>query len=111
MSGAKRQRPIEIKFRVNEEEAKMIRKKMILSQTRNREAYLRKMAVDGFIIVPDTTYLEKQYYEMHKIGTNINQIAKMANTTGVVNQSDIDEVKGMLKEIWHILRSSPSNLQ
>ena len=42
-------------------------------------AYLRKMAIDGYIVNTDTTPLKKQYEEMHKIGVNINQIAKKVN--------------------------------
>lgn len=84
---------------------------MILSHTRNMGAYLRKMAIDGYIVNIDTTELKKQLYEMHKIGVNINQIAKIANTTGTIKQEEINEVKGMVKEIWHILKSSHSKLQ
>ena len=39
-------------------------------------AYLRKMAIDGYIVNTDTTPLKKQYEEMHKIGVNINQSPK-----------------------------------
>ena len=57
----------------------MIRKKMILSRTANMGAYLRKMAIDGIIVNTDTTYLEKQFFEMHKIGVNVNQLARLAS--------------------------------
>lgn len=70
---ANRTRDIPIQFFVTSEEKKMIRKKMILSKTANMGAYLRKMAIDGIIINTDTTYLEKQFFEMHKIGVNVNQ--------------------------------------
>ena len=40
------------------------------------------MAIDGYIVNTDTTPLKKQYKEMHKIGVNINQIAKKVNSTG-----------------------------
>ena len=73
--------------------------------------YLRKMAIDGMIVNVDTTYLKKSYQEMHKIGVNINQLAKTANTVGAATPQDIDELKGMVKEIWRILRSSQSKLQ
>lgn len=65
---AERKREIQVKFWVTPEEKKMIRKKMILSRTANMGAYLRKMAIDGIIVNTDTTYLEKQFFEMHKIG-------------------------------------------
>ena len=77
-----RRRNKEIHFYVTEEERKLIRRKMIESKTKNMGAYLRKMAIDGYIVNTDTTPLKKQYEEMHKIGVNINQIAKKVNTTG-----------------------------
>ena len=67
---------------VSPEEKKLIRRKMIESKTKNMGAYLRKMAIDGYIVNTDTTPLKKQYEEMHKIGVNINQIAKKVNSTG-----------------------------
>ena len=105
---AERKRNKEIHFYVTEEERKLIRRKMIESKTKNMGAYLRKMAIDGYIVNTDTTPLKKQYEEMHKIGVNINQLAKTANTVGAATPQDIDELKGMVKEIWHILRSSQS---
>ena len=65
---AERKRNKEIHFYVTDEERKLIRRKMIESKTKNMGAYLRKMAIDGYIVNTDTTPLKKQYEEMHKIG-------------------------------------------
>lgn len=75
---ANRTRNIPIQFFVTSEEKKMIRKKMILSKTANMGACLRKRASDGIIVNTDTTYIEKQFFEMHKIGVNVNQLANRA---------------------------------
>ena len=88
------------------EEKKLIRRKMIESKTKNMGAYLRKMAIDGYIVNTDTTPLKKQYEEMHKIGVNINQIAKKVNSTGDLYPEEKQELKEMVKELWRILRSS-----
>ena len=104
---AERKRNKEIHFYVTEEERKLIRRKMIESKTKNMGAYLRKMAIDGYIVNTDTTPLKKQYEEMHKIGVNINQIAKKVNTTGDLYPEEIKELKEMVKELWRILRFSP----
>mgnify|MGYP000237748526 CR=1 FL=1 len=79
----------------------------IESKTKNMGAYLRKMAIDGYIVNTDTTPLKKQYEEMHKIGVNINQIAKKVNSTGDLYSEEMQELKEMVKEFWRILRSSP----
>ena len=104
---AKRKRNIQILFCVSLEEKKLIRRKMIESKTKNMGAYLRKMAIDGYIVNTDTTPLKKQYEEMHKIGVNINQIAKKVNSTGDLYPEEMQELKEMVKELWRILRSSP----
>ena len=104
---SKRKRNIQILFCVTPEEKKLIRRKMIVSKTKNMGAYLRKMAIDGYIVNTDTTPLKKQYEEMHKIGVNINQIAKKVNTTGDLYPEEMNELKEMVKELWRILRSSP----
>ena len=51
---AKRKRNIQILFCVSPEEKKLIRRKMIESKTKNMGAYLRKMAIDGYIVNTDT---------------------------------------------------------
>ena len=108
---ANRTRANQILFCVSDDEKRIIKAKMAQIGTKNMGAYLRKMAIDGIIVNTDTTYLEKQFYEMHKIGVNVNQLARLANSTGAVTPEEMKELKGMIKEIWHILRSSASNLQ
>ena len=44
--------------------------------------------------------------EIQKIGVNVNQIAKCVNSTGSVYQEDIEEIKGVLAEIWRLQRLS-----
>ena len=102
-----RKRNKEIHFYVTEEERKLIRRKMIESKTKNMGAYLRKMAIDGYIVNTDTTPLKKQYEEMHKIGVNINQITKKVNSTGDLYSEEMQELKEMVKKFLRILRSSP----
>ncbi|WP_423219052.1 plasmid mobilization protein [Pseudoramibacter alactolyticus] len=73
-----RKRNVQIKFRVTEEERSLIEEKMKQVPTRNMEAYLRKMAIDGYIIQVDHSDIKKMTAELQKIGVNINQIARRA---------------------------------
>ena len=101
---AERKRNKEIHFYVTDEERKLIRQKMILSKTRNMGAYLRKMAIDGYIINTDTAPIKQVYEEMHKIGVNINQIAKRINETGRIYADDMNEIKRAMEEVWRLER-------
>ena len=104
---ANRKRNIQILFCVTKEEKDLIRRKMLLSGTRNMGAYLRKMAMDGYIVNVDSTPIRQAYWEMHKIGVNINQIAKKVNTTGELFQEEMEDLKRQVKGLWRILKSIP----
>ena len=77
---AERKRNKEIHFYVTEEERKLIRRKMIESKTKNMGAYLRKMAIDGYIVNTDTTPLKKQYEEIRKNYRFVMQWAIFSNS-------------------------------
>ena len=99
-----RKRTVQLKFRVTEAERDLILEKMKL--TRNMAAYLRKIAIDGYIIQIDHSDIKAMTAEIQKIGVNVNQIARRVNSTGSVYQEDIDEIKGVLNEIWRLQRLS-----
>lgn len=94
-----RKRTVQIKFRVTEEERTLIEEKMKQIPTRNMAAYLRKMAIDGYVIQVDHRDIKAMTAVIQRIGVNINQIAKRVNTTGSVYREDMDEIKGVLAEI------------
>lgn len=99
-----RRRTVQIKFRVTEEERALIEQKMKLISTDNMAAYLRKIAIDGYIIHVDHSDIKAMTAEIQKIGVNVNQIARRVNATGNVYAEDIAEIKGALEEIWRLQR-------
>ena len=101
-----RKRTIQVKFYVTEEEKALIEQKMKLVPTRNMAAYLRIIAIDGYIFQVDHSDIKAMTAEIQKIGVNVNQIARRVNATGSVYQEDIEEIKGVLAEIWRLQRLS-----
>jgi hypothetical protein len=99
-------RNIQIKFRVTEAERDLIYEKMALLGTNNLAAYMRKIAIDGYIISVDTADLKAIAAECQKIGVNINQIARRVNSTTRIYEQDFDEMKRWIAEIWRLLRLS-----
>ena len=77
---------------------------MALLPTQRIGAYLRKMAIDGYIIYADTADIKAFTAELGAIGRNINQIAKRVNAGGSVYQADIQEIQERLEEIWQLQR-------
>ena len=97
---AGRTRNIQVIFRVDEQERGLIRQKMELMGVRNMQAYLRKMAIDGYAVKLDLPELREAVAMLGRYNGNINQIAKRANETGRVYDTDIQEIRASQKEIW-----------
>ena len=105
-----RKRNIQIKFYVTEEEKRLIDEKLSQLPAKRMGAYLRKMAIDGYIINLDTADIKAFTGELAAVGRNINQIAKRANTGGSLYQADIQEIRERLDEIWQLQRRILSSL-
>ena len=100
-----RTRPVRIEFRVTEQEHQLIQKKMEQLGTKNMGAYLRKMAIDGYIIKVDYTE-QKKLAAASRVAGNINQICRRINQTGHFYEDDIVELKAKQCEIWELLKQS-----
>ena len=101
---AGRTRNIQVIFRVDEQERGLIRQKMELMGVRNMQAYLRKMAIDGYAVKLDLPELREAVAMLGRYNGNINQIAKRANAGGPAYQADMDEIRERLDEIWQLQR-------
>lgn len=100
-----RKRNIQLKIWVSEEEKSLIDEKMKQLPTQRYGAYLRKMAIDGYIIYIDTKDIKEMTAQLSAIGRNINQIAKRINAGGPTYQADIEEIRERQEEIWQLQRS------
>ena len=108
---ANRKRKIVLRCPVTEEERKLIEQKMAQLPTSQIGAYLRKMAIDGYIIYVDVKNIKQYIQELQAIGKNINQIARRVNSTTNIYKEDIDEIKARLDEIWQLQRYILSSLR
>ena len=99
-----RTRPIQLKVRVNQQEKEIIQQKMQQLGTTNMGAYLRKMAIDGFVLKLDMDEMKEMLSLMRRISSNINQIAKRTNETGRVYDADLEEIQNQQEELWSAMR-------
>ena len=103
---AERTRPIRIEFCVTEQERQLIQNKMAQLGTKNMGAYLRKMAIDGYIIKVDYTQQKKLAAAVSRVASNINQICRRINSTGSLYAEDVAELKERQAEIWSLLKET-----
>ena len=75
--------------------------------TTNMGAYMRKMALDGYILRLDLPELKEMLSQLRYMGNNVNQIAKRANEVGVIDEMDIRGVskrqERMLEQMARLL--------
>jgi hypothetical protein len=98
-----RKREVPIKFFLSKSENEFMENKMLVAGIKNKSAYLRKMALDGYIINQDFSKIKDAVYELNKIGVNINQMTKVANNYGDINLSELKEMKAEIQKIERML--------
>ena len=97
---ANRKRNIMVRFRVTPEEKAMIEEKMSQVGTSNMEAYLRKMAIDGYILKLDLPELKEMISLLRRCSNNLNQIAKRANQTVRLYGEDMGDILQNQEQLW-----------
>ena len=96
----KRRRCVKLMTRVTEEEYAQIQARMALVGTANLSAFLRKLALDGRIVLLDMDEIKTLVSLLRRTSANVNQIAKRVNSTSRVYESDLAEIQNRLGELW-----------
>lgn len=94
---------IKLNFFVSDTERQQIKEKMNLYGCENMSAYLRKMAIDGYVINLDIPELGELITLLRRASNNINQIAKRVNEIGVIFKNEVDEIQKSQSELWCML--------
>ena len=95
-----RKRNIQLKIWVTNEERKLIEHKMSLVPTNQIGAYLRKMAIDGYVVKLELPELRDLISLLRRTSSNFNQIARRVNSTGRVYEDDIYDMKVKIEQTW-----------
>lgn len=97
---AHRKRTVQLHFMVTEHERELIRQKMAQLVTNNLGVYLRKMAVDGYIVKLDLPELSELLSLLRRTSNNINQVARRVHETGNIYDTDLEDILQKQKELW-----------
>ncbi|HCR82570.1 mobilisation protein (MobC) [Anaerosphaera aminiphila DSM 21120] len=97
---ANRKRNVQLHFMVTERERSLIDEKMAQLGTKNMGAYLRKMAIDGYVIHLDLSDIRELVSLLRRTGNNLNQLTKRAHETGNIYKADIEDLRQSYDELW-----------
>ncbi len=93
-----------LELRLKAGEMDLIEKRMKEAGMKNMSAYIRKMAIDGYVIRLDLSDLKEVSRLMGINSNNLNQYAKKANETGSIYLRDIKVLQEQHEKIWEELR-------
>ena len=97
---AKQKRDVLLKVRVTPEEQELIRQKMALLGTDNMAAYMRKMAIDGYVVKLDLPELRELVSLLRYSSNNLNQLTRRVHETGRVYAADMEDILQNQERIW-----------
>ena len=85
---------------MSEQERDLIAEKMAAAGIRNKEAYIRKMTLDGYILRLDLSDVKEMTRLLANVANSMNQIAKRANETRSIYESDIKDLQAHYDSLW-----------
>lgn len=107
----KEKRLVNHNFRTTESEAAIMRKKMEALGIRNESAYMRALALNGYILKLDLPQIREMLRLLGNMTNNLNQIAKRLNAHGNLYETEIEEIQQKQDELWKMMRQLLSVLE
>ena len=101
MKGGRRKKSVRVEFVMSEQEAELVKEHMAEMGITNLSAYLRKMAVDGYIIHLDMSDIQEMIRLLRICSNNLNQYTRRANETGSVYAADVEDLRTRLDDLWN----------
>ncbi len=95
---------IYVKFKP--EEVEILHDRMKEAGVHNMSAYIRKMALNGYVIISEWPDLNRVISLHTRISNDLNQYAKKANEPGKLYEKDIAEIKKMNNEQTELLKKA-----
>ena len=100
MKAGRSKKSVRVEFVISEQEADLIKERMAELGITNLSAYLRKMAVNGYIIHLDMSDIQEMIRLLRICSNNLNQYARRANETGSVYAADVEDLRARLDNLW-----------
>ncbi len=97
---AKRKRDVPLLFWVSEDEKKMIQSKMAQLGTSNLSAYLRKIAIDGYVVNLELPELQEMVSLLRRSSNNLNQLTRRVHETGRFYDADLEDLRQSYDKLW-----------
>ena len=82
------------------EEMRLVQEKMRQLGTSNFSAFIRKMAIDGYVIKLELPELKELVSLLRYSGNNLNQLTKRVHESGRFYDADLEELQQSQERLW-----------
>ena len=96
----KRIRNVPIYVWVRQDELEAIQERMASLGVQNMSAYIRKMALNGYVLHVDLAPVKELVSLLRRCSNNINQAAIQANTYGGIYPGEIESLRRDYDALW-----------
>lgn len=100
MKKSREKKTVRMQLVISQKEADLIKERMAELGITNLSAYLRKMAVVGYIIHLDTGDIQEMVRLLRICSNNLNQYARRANETGSIYAADVEDLRERMDGLW-----------
>ena len=96
----KRRRCVHLHVMVTPEEQALIRERMAEAGISNMGAYMRKMALNGYVLHVDLSDIRELVSLQRRSANNLNQVAIHVNTYGGIYPHEIKALQRDYADLW-----------
>ena len=103
MNKPKRARDIRFDLHITQEEYDLIQERMTEAGTKNMSAFIRKLALNGYVLHVDLSPVKELVSLQRRCSNNLNQIAINVNTHGGIYPQEITVLQCDYAALWNPL--------
>lgn len=106
-----RYRNNQVHLDLSDDELDLLNAKLRESKMKSKMEFLRHLILFSDIYVVDYKELQEYNFLLSNFTNNLNQIARVANSTGCIGSDDINKAVKLTEEVWRLQKSMLSKLQ
>ncbi len=106
----KEKRLVHQSFMTTESEDRVIQQKVQSFGLEKKSSFFRAMVLNGFMLKLDLPEIREMIRLLRNLTNNVNQIARRMNEGGSIFESEIDDIRQRLDELWDATKQSLSRL-
>lgn len=96
--------------RFSPDEMRVVQEKMRQFGTSNFSAFMRKMAIDGYVVRLELPELKELVSLLRYSSNNLNQLTRRAHETGRIYETDLEDIQQSQERIWTAAEKIVSSL-